>query len=186
MTKDKEQKNNKVASDKSGRRELKKNVRSRRSTKRERPKPEFDQKIIDIRRVTRVMAGGRRFSFSVSMVVGNKKGSVGVGIGKASDTALAIEKASRNAKKNLFKVPVTKDMSIDHDVQAKFCGSNIMIMPAPGRGIIAGSSVRTVLESAGLKNVGAKIVSRSKNKINNAKATVLALRKLKTNNVQAK
>lgn len=145
----------------------------------ERVRSEFDQKIIGIRRVTRVMAGGRRFSFSVSMVIGNKKGKVGVGIGKAGDTQLAIEKANRDAKKNLIQVPMNKDQHIPHDVHAKYASSEVMIMPAPGRGLVAGSSVRTVLELAGVNDVTAKLFSRSKNKLNNARAAVEALKQLR-------
>lgn len=154
--------------------------RARRGTRRDdRVRSEFDQKIISIRRVTRVMAGGRRFSFSVSIVIGNKKGKVGVGIGKASDTQLAIEKAVRNARKNLIEIPLNKYQHIPHDVSTKLASSEVMIMPAPGRGLVAGSSVRTVLELGGVKDVTAKIFSRSKNKLNNARAAVAALKKLK-------
>ena len=145
----------------------------------ERTRPEFDQKIISIRRVTRVMAGGRRFSFSVAMVCGDKKGKVGVGIGKAGDTQLAIDKAVRDAKKHMIVVPMNKDSHIPHDVHTKYASSEVMIMPAPGRGLVAGSSVRTVLELAGVKDVTAKIFSRSKNKLNNARAAVEALKQLK-------
>ena len=151
----------------------------RRGGRQERPKPEFDQKIVSIRRVTRVMAGGRRFSFSVSMVIGDKKGKVGVGIGKAGDTQLAIEKAVRDAKKNMLVVPMDAEGRIPHDVHVKYASSEVMIMPAPGRGLVAGSSVRTVLELAGVKDVTAKIFSRSKNKLNNARAAVEALKELK-------
>ena len=147
----------------------------------ERVRPEFDQKIISIRRVTRVMAGGRRFSFSVAIVIGDKRGKVGVGIGKAGDTQLAIEKAVRDAKKNMFQVPMNKEGHILHDVHTKYASSEVMIMPAPGRGIVAGSSVRTVLEHAGIKDVTAKIFSRSKNKLNNARAAIEALKLLKNN-----
>ncbi|HMA78910.1 MAG TPA: 30S ribosomal protein S5 [Candidatus Paceibacterota bacterium] len=147
---------------------------------RERTRPEFDQKIVSIRRVTRVMAGGRRFSFSVSMVIGDKKGRVGVGVGKAGDTQLAIEKAIRNAKKHMITVPMNKDQVIPHDVHTKYASSEVMIMPAPGRGLVAGSSVRTVLELAGVRDVTAKLFSRSKNKLNNARAAVEALKQLKT------
>jgi len=154
--------------------------RPRRGGRRnERPRQEFEQKIISIRRVTRVMAGGRRFSFSVSMVIGDKKGRVGVGIGKAGDTQLAIEKSIRNAQKNMITVPMNKDSHIPHDAHVKYASSEVMIMPAPGRGLVAGSSVRTVLELAGVKDVTAKIFSRSKNKLNNAKAAVEALKQLK-------
>jgi small subunit ribosomal protein S5 len=154
--------------------------RARRAPRRdERVRSEFEQKIISIRRVTRVMAGGRRFSFSVAIVIGNKKGKVGVGIGKASDTQLAIEKAVRDARKNAIELPLNKHQHIPHDVSTKLASSEVMIMPAPGRGLVAGSSVRTVLELAGVKDVTAKIFSRSKNKLNNARAAIAALKKLK-------
>jgi len=150
----------------------------RRSGEREKVRSEYDQKIIDTRRVTRVVSGGRRFSFSISIVIGDKKGSVGVGIGKAGDTALAIEKATRDAKKHMFKVKRTKDNSIAHPVEAKVGSVRLTLKPAPGRGIVAGSSVRTVLEMAGVKDVGAKIYSRSKNKLGIARATMKALAEL--------
>ena len=154
--------------------------RPRRGRKtRERVKPEFDHKIVSIRRVTRVVAGGRRFSFSVSIVAGNKQGKVGVGLGKAGDTALAIDKALRDAKSNMMTVSLDSEMRIPHETKAKFASSEVKILPAPGRGIVAGSSVRTVLEMAGVRDVSAKILSRSKNKLNNARAAVKALSKLK-------
>ncbi|OGD69458.1 30S ribosomal protein S5 [Candidatus Campbellbacteria bacterium RIFCSPLOWO2_01_FULL_34_15] len=159
---------------------LKKNFKSRKPrTKPERQKSEFDQKIIDIRRVTRVVKGGRRFSFSVAMILGNRKGSVGVGLGKASDTSLAIDKAMRDAKRKMVRVKLTKDMTIPHEVGAKYCASDVVIRPAKGRGVVAGSSLRSVLELAGVKEVGGKVLSRSKNKINNARAAIKALSKLK-------
>ncbi len=155
--------------------------RPRRGGRPERVRPEFDQKIISIRRVTRVMAGGRRFSFSVAMVIGDKHGKVGVGIGKAGDTQLAIEKAVRDAKKHMITVSMNKEGHLPHDVHTKYASSEVMMMPAPGRGLVAGSSVRTVLEHAGVKDVTAKIFSRSKNKLNNARAAVEALKLLKKN-----
>ncbi|MEX2013374.1 MAG: 30S ribosomal protein S5 [Parcubacteria group bacterium] len=158
---------------------------SRRSSRRDtRAKPEFDQKIVSLRRVTRVMAGGRRFSFSVCLVAGNRKGSVGVGQGKASDTPLAIEKAFRDAKKHMITVNTTKEMSIPHDVEAKFNASRVKIMPAHGKGILAGSSVRTVLELAGLRAIGAKLLSRSKNSANNAYVAIEALKQLETTKIR--
>lgn len=141
-----------------------------------RAKAEFDQKIVDIRRVTRVAAGGRRFSFSVSLVAGNRKGTVGVGIGKASDTSLAIDKAMKNAKKNMIRLNLTKTNSIPYEVDAKYASSRVIIMPAKGKGLVAGSSVRNVLELAGVNDVSAKILSRSKNSLNNARVAVEALR----------
>ncbi len=154
--------------------------RPQRSDK-ERVKPEFDTKIIGIRRVTRVASGGRRFTFSVAVVSGDKKGRVGVGLGKAGDTSLAIDKATRNAKKNMIKVTLSPSMNIPHMVEGKFCGSKVMIMPARGRGVVAGSSVRNVIELAGIKDVCAKLLSGSKNKVNNARVAIVALKKLSKN-----
>ncbi len=150
----------------------------RRSRSEGKTRPEFDQKIIDIRRVSRTVAGGRRFNFSVSLVIGDRKGSVGVGLGKGGDTALAIEKALRNAKKNLVKIQVTKTMSIPYEVSAKYSASRVTLMPTPGRGIVAGSSVRSVVELAGLRDIGTKLRSSSKNRLNNARVAIEALRKL--------
>lgn len=159
--------------------------RNRRPARRDtRTKPEFDQKIVSLRRVTRVMAGGRRFSFAVGLVAGDRKGRVGVGQGKAGDTPLAIEKALRDAKKNMITVNATKNMSIPHDVEAKFAASRVKIMPAKGKGILAGSSARTVFELAGLKEIGAKFLSRSKNSTNNAYATIKALKKLEQTKIK--
>lgn len=143
-----------------------------------RERSEFDQATIDVRRVARVMAGGRRFSFSVTVVIGDKKGRVGVGIGKGADTALAIDKAVRDAKKHLIHVPLTDDHSIPHDVSVKYASSVVSIIPSPGRGLVAGSAMRTVLEYAGVTNVVAKILTRTKNKLTIARATVAALRQL--------
>lgn len=132
--------------------------------------------MIGIRRVARVMAGGRRFNFSAAIVLGDKKGKVGVGIGKAADTALAIEKAMRDAKSNMIQVNLTKNRSIRHNIEAKFCASVVEIRPSAGRGLVAGSSVRAVLELAGVTDVTAKLLSRSKNPLNNARAAIEALR----------
>jgi len=158
---------------------------NRRSSRRDtRTKPEFEQKIVSLRRVTRVMAGGRRFSFSVCLVAGTRKGSVGVGQGKAGDTPLAIEKAFRDAKKHMITVNTTKEMSIPHEVEAKFNASRVKIMPARGKGILAGGSVRTVLELAGLREIGAKLLSRSKNGANNAYVAIKALKQLETTKIR--
>lgn len=157
----------------SQRRQFKKNRRT--SKRRNRVRSEFDQKILEIRRVTRVSKGGRRFSFSVALVVGNKKGKVGVGTGKAGDTALAIEKAAKEAQKNSIQIQTTKTMSIPHAVEAKFNSARVMIMPAPNRGIIAGSALRDVIDLGGIQDINGKILSGSKNKLNIAKATIKAL-----------
>jgi small subunit ribosomal protein S5 len=140
-----------------------------------RVKPEFDQKILNIRRVTRVVAGGRRFSFSVALVAGDKKGSVGLGLGKAGDTALAINKALRNAKKNMIRINLTKTMSIPHELSAKFSGNSVVLFPNKGRGLVAGSVVRDIVKLSGMKDITGKILSKSKNKLNNAKAVMAAL-----------
>lgn len=148
---------------------------NRRGSSFGRPKPEFDQKIINIRRVTRVVAGGRRFSFSVALVAGDKKGSIGLGLGKAGDTALAINKALRNAKKNMVKLNLTKTMSLPYDLFAKFSSSKIVLMPNKGRGLVAGSVIRDIVKLSGMKDITGKIISNSKNKLNNAKAVMKAL-----------
>jgi small subunit ribosomal protein S5 len=149
------------------------NRRSRPSF--ERPKPEFDQKMVSIRRVTRVVAGGRRMTFAVAIAIGDKKGSVGLGTGKGGDTAIAITKALRQAKKNMFKIKTTKDMSIPHEVSAKFGSAKLTIMPNRGKGLVSGSTVRDMLTLSGIKNVTAKLHSGSKNKLNNARVAYKAL-----------
>ena len=147
----------------------------RRGSSFNRVKPEFDQKILNIRRVTRVVAGGRRFSFSVALVAGDKKGCIGLGLGKAGDTALAINKALRNAKKNMVRLNLTKTMSIPHELSAKFSSSYVVLMPNKGRGLVAGSVVRDIVKLSGMKDITGKILSNSKNKLNNAKAVMSAL-----------
>jgi len=165
-----------------GGRDMKKNT-GRRSNRPEKVKSEFDQRILNIRRVVRVVTGGRRFSFSVAIVIGNHKGSVGVGTGKGLDTALAIDKALKNAKKNVVKINLVKGNSIAHEVDVKYSSARIVIRPAEGRGLIAGSAIRDIFELAGISDVSAKIISPSKNKLNIARATILALSQLKPSKV---
>ena len=166
-----------------GNRDRRKNER-RPSRRPERARQEFDNKIISVRRVTRVVAGGRRFSFSIAMVIGDKKGRVGVGIGKAGDTPIAIDKATSAAKKSMITILLNNKNSIAHPVEAKYSSARVSIMPAPGKGIIAGSAVRVVLELAGVKEVSSKILSRSKNKLNIARATIKALEMLKEGKIK--
>ena len=147
----------------------------RRGASFSRPKPEFDQKILNIRRVTRVVAGGRRFSFSVALVAGDRKGSVGLGLGKAGYTSLAINKALRNAKKNMVNLKLTKDMSIPFELKAKFGSAKVVLIPNKGRGLVAGSVVRDIIKLAGVRDVTGKILAGTKNKLNNAKAVMKAL-----------
>lgn len=144
-----------------------------------RERGEFDQVTIDVRRVARVMAGGRRFNFSLVIVIGDKKGRVGVGLGKAIDTALAIDKATRDAKRHMITVKRTKSGSIPHQVSSKYASSTVEIIPSKGRGLVAGSAVRTVLDLAGVTDVVTKIHTRSKNKLTIARATVAALKSLR-------
>jgi len=153
--------------------------RGRERSRAPRERSEFDQATLDVRRVARVMAGGRRFSFSVTVVIGDKKGRVGVGLGKGADTALAIDKAVRDAKRNLITVPRTKTGSIRHNIEAIEGPSVIVIKPSPGRGLVAGSAMRTVLEYAGVTDVIGKILSRTKNKLSISRATIMALQSLR-------
>lgn len=148
----------------------------RGGAREERVRPEFDQRILAIRRVARVSAGGRRFNFSAAIVIGNGRGTVGVGTGKGADTALALDKAMRDAKKHLLRVPVTGNASIPHMVSAKYSSARVIIFPARGRGLIAGSAVRDLLALGGITDVNAKIFSGSKNKLNIARATIVALK----------
>lgn len=137
---------------------------------------DVDQKILDIRRVTRVVAGGRRMSFAVSMLIGDKNlGVVGVGTGKGNDTALAITKAIKDAKKNAYKIKLTKTHSIPHDVAAKYAASRVVLFPNGGKGIVAGAAIRDIIMMAGIKDVSGKVISGSKNKLNNARAVMKAI-----------
>lgn len=146
--------------------------------RKERSRSDLAQSMISLRRVARVVAGGRRFSFSAVIVAGDRNGKVGVGIGKAGDTSLAIEKALKQAKRNMISVQFSKGKSILHEVKAKYSSAVVYMRPAPGKGMVAGSSARTVLDIAGVTDVNAKVLSGSKNKLNIAKATVLALSRL--------
>ncbi len=151
-----------------------------------RPKPEFDQKMVSIRRVTRVVKGGRRMTFAVAMAIGDKKGSIGLGTGKGTDTSIAINKAIRQAKKSMFRIKTTKDMSIPHEISGKFTSSKLNMMPNKGRGLVAGSTVRDMLVLAGLKNITAKLNSGSKNKLNNARVAYKTLYQIKAKSPLAK
>lgn len=150
---------------------------------RVREKSEFEQGVLDIRRTARVVAGGRRFSFRATVVVGNRKGKVGLGVGKGADVSSAIEKGVYQAKKNIIMVPLTDKYSIPHEVKSKVSASRILLKPArEGRGLVAGGPVRLIADLAGIKNLTAKILGRTTNKLNNARATMEALKKLKVEN----
>ncbi len=143
-----------------------------------RVKPEFEQKIVSIRRVTRVMAGGRRFSFAVAMLIGDKNGRIGFGTGKSNDTSLAINKALQSAKKQMMTISRTKNASIAHEVEAKYKSSQVWLSPNKNKGLVSGAAIRDIFNLAGMTDVTAKIYSRSKNPINNVRATMMALAKL--------
>jgi len=139
----------------------------------------FDEKLLDLRRVTRVMAGGKRFSFRATVVIGNRQGKVGVGVAKGKDVAQSIQKAKRVAEKSLITVSVVKG-TIPHEVRAKYCASEIILKPGKeGHGLVAGGPVRVVCDLAGIKNLSAKILGRTANKLTNARATLEALKKMK-------
>lgn len=140
--------------------------------------PEFEEKIIQVNRVSKKTKGGNRISFSVLTVVGDKKGQVGVGLGKAPDVVAAIRKGISRAKKNLIDVPM-KGTTITHEVRIKRGAAKILLKPAPpGTGIIAGGPIRAVVEVAGIHDIVAKILGTT-NKASNVYATIEALQRLK-------
>jgi small subunit ribosomal protein S5 len=146
--------------------------------RKNKPKDEFDSKLLDLARVTRVTAGGRRLRFRAVMVVGDKKGRVGVGVAKGSDVAQGIEKATRLAKKNLIKVPISQG-TIPYEVISKFGAAKVLLKPQKeGRGLVAGGTVRVICSLAGIKNISSKVLGKTRNKLNNAKATIAALEML--------
>ena len=141
-------------------------------------KIKYEEKVIQVKRVTKVVKGGKKMTFRAVIIIGDNKRKVGVGIGRAEDVNLAIDKAILHAKKNLITVPLTIFSSIPHVVEASYGASRIMLRPAAlGTGVIAGGSIRTVLELAGINNILAKQFGCN-NILNNAKVTILALMKL--------
>lgn len=151
---------------------------SDRRTK-EREKEEFESKLLDLTRVERMTGGGRRLRFRAVIVYGDKKGKVGVGVAKGTDVAQAVEKATRLAKKNLIEVPII-DGTIPFEVEAKFGAARVLLRPQrKGRGLVAGGTVRIICSLAGIEDISSKVVSKSRNKLNNAQAVLLAFKKLK-------
>ncbi len=139
----------------------------------------FKEKVLDLRRVTRVVAGGKRFRFRVTIVIGNGMGQVGVGIAKGLDVAQAIAKAKVSAQKNILNISLNKT-TIPHEVEAKFSAAKIRIKPAKeGHGLKAGGASRIVLSLAGIKDATAKTLGRTPNKLTNALATIEALKQIK-------
>lgn len=149
---------------------------SRRGRK-EQVEREFEQKILDLSRVTRVTAGGKRMSFRTALLIGDKKGQVALGVAKGADVQISIEKAYRQAKKNLVRIPLVEG-TIPHDVTSKYGAASVLLKPAPqGTGLKAGGAIRMVLELAGVPNAVSKILNSS-NKINIAQAAIEAIREL--------
>ncbi len=143
--------------------------------RREKPKKEFDELLLEVRRVTRVTTWGRRMSFRATILVGNKKGKIWLGSAKWNDVAGAVSKATNEAYKNLFQVPVTKGDTVPYELTYKYKSSKVRLLPASeGTWLKAGSSIRSVLELAGYSNILSKMIG-SNNKLNNALATILAL-----------
>src|SRR3989338_1065632 len=152
--------------------------------KEKKEKPEFDQHILDLARVTRVTKGGKQMSFRATVLIGDRNGRVAYGVDKGKDVQIAVEKAVNQAKKQFIRIPL-KNGTIPHRVEAKFKAAHIMLKPAPiGSGIIAGGATRIVLEMAGVPNVSAKTLSKTNNKITNVKATFKALSMFKKNVVK--
>jgi len=148
-------------------------------TKKVSKNDEIESKLLDLSRVERMTAGGRRLRFRAVVIVGNKKGKVGVAVAKATDVSQAVEKATKLGKKNMIDVPIIND-TIPYQAEARFGAAQILLRPqGKGRGLIAGGTTKLICELAGIKNISAKSISRTGNKLNNAKATILALKKMR-------
>ncbi len=155
----------------------KKNLQKSRGQERE--QKEFEEEVLQIDRVTRVVKGGRRLRFRATVAIGDKKGRVGVGIGKASEVVTGIQKAVARAKANLIQVPITKGETIPHSIRVKYKAAEMIIFPAsPGTGVIAGGALRKILHLAGIKNILSKSLG-SRNTLVTAQASIKALRELR-------
>lgn len=158
----------------------------RRDNRPPREKSEFETAVLDIARVTRVTKGGKRFSFRATVALGDGHGRVGVGVAQGLDVAQAMQKASHQAKKNMITVPIVNE-TIAHEVVFKYNSAVVMLKPArPGSGVKAGGPVRVIAKLSGLANVTAKLIERTNNKINIARATIEALKKLKPQSSKVK
>ncbi len=143
-------------------------------------KDEFESKLLDLARVAHTRAGGKKLRFRAIIIAGNKAGKVGVGVASGLDVARAVEKATFQSKRNLIEIPIIEN-TIPHEVEAKFGPARVLLKPQrKGRGLVAGGTVRIICQLAGIKNISSKILSRTGNKLNNARATILALSKLKS------
>ena len=150
-----------------------------RRTRKQKPKSEYDSQLLDLARVTRVTGGGKQMRFRAVIVVGNKKGKVGIGVSKGKDVQQAVEKATRLAEKHVIQVSVSGD-TIPHEVMAKSGPACVLLKPqGKGLGLVAGGVVRVICNLAGIRDISSKLLSRSRNKLNIARATMKALRTLK-------
>ena len=154
-------------------------MRERRRDNRTPEDKEFEQRVVDLRRVTRVTKGGKRMRFRATMLIGDKKGRIGLGVAKGADVALSTQKAGRLARKHLMNVPL-KNGTLPYSARAKFGAAYILVKPAPpGTGIKAGGPMRIIFELAGVPNVVGKILGTTKNKLNIIKATLKAIEQLR-------
>lgn len=155
-------------------------VTKRKNSKNKEQETHWEERVAQVKRVTKVVKGGKKLSFRAIVIIGNEKGEVGVGIGKATDVIGAVKKGTADAKKHIISVPLTKKASIPHKINGTAGAAQVVMRPsAPGSGVTAGGSVRTVLELAGIKNILTKQLG-SNNALNNARATINALTNLRT------
>ncbi len=158
---------------------MEKRRRQSNNSEQGRERSEFDQKVVEVKRVTRVVAGGKRMRFRALVVIGDHKGKVGMGLKKGSDVSESVNKAVNAAKKNMVTLPLVND-TIPHEVRVKYKSSSLLLRPAKqGSGVIAGGAVRQVFELAGIKNVVSKMLG-SNNKVNNIKAVFSAFESMKS------
>lgn len=152
---------------------------------REKPKDEFESKLLDLARISHTRAAGKKMRFRAVIIVGDKKGRVGLGVAKGGDVQLAVEKATRLSKKYLINVPIVNE-TIPHEVQAKVGAAEVLLRPQrKGRGLVAGGTVRVICTLAGIKNISSKILGNTGNKINNARAAIAALLMLRKSETYA-
>ncbi|MDD5569032.1 MAG: 30S ribosomal protein S5 [Candidatus Pacebacteria bacterium] len=153
--------------------------RGPRTNEKKEVKDEFESKLLDLARVTKVTGGGKTLRFRAVIIVGNKDGKVGLGVAKGLDVSQAIDKATRFAKKNVIIIPIVKG-TIPHEVEIKFGPSRVLLKPQQaGKGLVAGGTVRVICSLAGIQDISSKILSQTTNKLNNARATMKALEQLK-------
>jgi len=151
----------------------------KQDNKFDKPKDGYESNLLSLDRVVRVTAGGKQLRFRAVIVVGNQNGKVGIGVAKGLDVAQAVEKATKRAKKDVIIVPI-KNGTVPYEITAKFGSARVLLRPQrPGRGLVAGGTVRVICNLAGIKNVSSKILGGTRNKLNNARATIKALTELR-------